>query len=239
MVALRFAALEIDNMCRHLVWHFASFHANFIFCENFMFVMQGSDTCNLWVICFSDLASSKHLFVNTSGPFFRAANAPWQQRSKTSLWKFIALSSVPRVFLFLPSVIRCSRVCVHNLPRQRRRVWNKLASYLVAEYLYFFMTSLSFFLLQKFLDDWPKPIQFCFALVQSNHIVWRWHYFALTCHLPPIWTQLFSTSFSAWTMAFEPFSASNSGRFRRPEPQTFVAQPALLLGVGWSVPFCN
>lgn len=239
MVALRFAALEIDNMCRHLVWHLASFHANLIFCENFMFVMQGSDTCNLWVICFSDLASSKHLFVNTSGPFFRAANAPWQQRSKTSLWKFIALSSVPRVFLFLPLWLGAAVYVFTTFLAKGGGSEINLLPTLWLNICIFSWPHYRFFLLQKFLDDWPKPKQFCFALVQSNHIVWRWHYFALTCHLPPIWRQLFSTSFSAWTMAFEPFSASNSGRFRRPEPQTFVAQPALLLGVGWSVPFCN
>lgn len=190
MVALRFAALEIDNMCRHLVWHLASFHANLIFCENFMFVMQGSDTCNLWVICFSDLASSKHLFVNTSGPFFRAANAPWQQRSKTSLWKFIALSSVPRVFLFLPPVIRCSRVCVHNLPRQRRRVWNKLASYLVAEYLYFFMTSLSIFFTSKILRRLTKAqtILFCIGTIEPYCLT-----LALFCLNLPLATHMNTT----------------------------------------------
>ena len=233
MVALRFAALEIDNMCRHLVWHLASFHANLIFCENFMFVMQGSDTCNLWVDLFLRFGL-KQTFVCK---YQRAVLSCCQRALAAEVENFIvkvhcALKvfhvfscSCPlwlgaAVYVFTTFLAKGGGSEINLLPT----LWLNICIFSWPHY--------RFFLLQKFLDDWPKPKQFCFALVQSNHIVWRWHYFALTCHLPPIWTQLFSTSFSAWTMAFEPFLASNSGRFRRPEPQTFVAQPALFLGLG-------
>lgn len=192
MVALRFAALEIDNMCRHLVWHLAFFHANLIFCENFMFVMQGPDTCNLWVICFSDLASSKHLPAGRSFVLpTRLGSREWTFHCESSLRSqvfHVFSCSCPlclgaAVYVFTTFLAKGGGSEINLLPT----LWLNICIFSWHHY--------RIFSLQKILDDWPKPKQFCFALVQSNHIVWRWHYFALTCHLPPIWTQLFCTSF--------------------------------------------